>query len=36
MFSKKGIAQHFEYCEDHYNAWWGLQKSKSTHYGYWD
>lgn len=36
MFTNKQIARHFELCEEHYQYWWGLKKSKSMHYGYWD
>lgn len=36
MFTKKEIERYYDLSELHYRRFWGLDKSKSLHYGYWD
>ena len=36
MFSTQDISRYYDVSEIHYRRHWGLQKSLSLHYGYWD
>lgn len=36
MFSKNDISRYYDLSEVHYRKIWGLDKSHSLHYGYWD
>jgi tocopherol O-methyltransferase len=36
VFSKNDISRYYDLSEVHYRLFWGLGKSRSLHYGYWD
>jgi cyclopropane fatty-acyl-phospholipid synthase-like methyltransferase len=36
MFSNNDIERYYDLSEVHYRKFWGLEKSKSLHYGFWD
>ncbi|MCI5055067.1 MAG: methyltransferase domain-containing protein [Flavobacteriales bacterium] len=36
MFEAKDVAEYYNTTQNHYQRWWGLNKSHSLHYGIWD
>ncbi len=36
MFKTQDIANYYNVTQNHYEKWWGLNKSYSLHYGLWD